>query len=401
MATIVGTSGNNPNLNGAGERDYIFGLAGNDTLRGFGNHDQLFGGSGNDQLFGGTGNDRLKGGLGNDLLNGGDGIDTADYSNATIDPPGSVGPIFTTGATAGVTVDLNLTGAQNTGGAGTDTLVSIENLTGSSFNDTLTGNSGNNTLLGLGGNDTLNGGSGNDILNGGSGNDTLSGGAGNDTADYSTATAGVTVTLFDGDGQATGGAGTDQLVSIENVTGSEAHAPFFDSGGNDILTGDSGNNRLSGLSGIDLLFGKDGNDQLFGGFGADFLNGGNDNDRLVGGFGGDTLNGGRGNDIFDYNESQESPFNGQDEDLIIGFAGAGTAIGDQIDLSTIDADLTLPGNQAFTEEQISYFKDEEQNHGVLWVEIIGRGTGPELVIELDGDPTLFIQAGHPGSDILL
>lgn len=401
MATRVGTNGNDPNLDGTAASDYIFGLGGQDTLRGFGQNDLLFGGGGNDQLFGGSGNDRLKGGIGNDLLNGGDGNDTADYSNATIDPPGPVGPILTTGATAGVTVNLNLTGAQATGGAGSDTLVSIENLTGTNLNDTLTGNGGNNVLIGLAGVDKLFGNGGNDTLNGGSGNDTLSGGAGNDTASYATATAGVTVTLGLIGAQNTGGGGIDTLLDdIENLTGSESHDPIFGQGGNDILTGDSGNNRLSGLSGIDLLFGEGGNDQLIGGFGADILNGGNDNDILVGGGGADTLNGGRGSDIFDYNDTEESPFSG-DEDLIIGFVGAGAAIGDQIDLSTIDADITQPGNQAFTEEQISYFKDEEQNNGVLWIEIIGRGTGPELVIELASAPTLFIQAGHPGSDILL
>ena len=49
-------------------------------------------------------------------------------------------------ATTGVKVSLATTTSQVTLGAGSDTLVSIENLTGSSFNDTLTGNSGNNVL---------------------------------------------------------------------------------------------------------------------------------------------------------------------------------------------------------------------------------------------------------------
>ena len=61
-----------------------------------------------------------------------------------------------------MTVSLAITAAQNTVGAGTDTLTTIENLTGSNFNDTLTGNTPAN------------------ILNGGVGNDALAGGAGND-----------------------------------------------------------------------------------------------------------------------------------------------------------------------------------------------------------------------------
>ena len=163
----------------------------------------------------------------------GAGTDTADYGTFTI------GGQAVSGATAGVTVNLNLTGAQNTGGAGTDTLVSIENLTGSNFNDALAGNGatnvltgrdGNDILAGAAGNDTLTGDTGNDLLNGGVGNDLLNGGIGTDTADYGTftiggqavsgATAGVTVDLNLIGAQNTGGAGTDTLVGIENLTGS-------------------------------------------------------------------------------------------------------------------------------------------------------------------------------------
>ena len=59
--------------------------------------------------------------------------------------------------------------AQDTGGAGTDTLINIENLTGSAFNDTLTGDADANVISGLAGNDTLNGGAGDDTLDGGAG----------------------------------------------------------------------------------------------------------------------------------------------------------------------------------------------------------------------------------------
>lgn len=70
-------------------------------------------------------------------------------------------------------VNLNLTNPQNTLGAGVDTLIAIENLNSTSFNDTLTGNALSNTLLGNAGNDTLAGGAGNDVLSGGTGKDTF------------------------------------------------------------------------------------------------------------------------------------------------------------------------------------------------------------------------------------
>ena len=54
-----------------------------------------------------------------------------------------------------MTVDLSNTGAQSTGGAGTDTILTVENVTGSAQNDTLTGNGSANSLNGgAGNNDT-------------------------------------------------------------------------------------------------------------------------------------------------------------------------------------------------------------------------------------------------------
>ncbi|MDD0972561.1 retention module-containing protein [Pseudomonas fontis] len=138
------------------------------TLNGGDGNDVLIGGTGDDFLHGGNGNDLLIGGLGNDLLDGGAGTDTASYASAP----------------SAVTVNLNLTGAQNTGGAGTDTLASIENLIGSDYNDTLTGDNNANLLVGGKGNDTLVGGGGDDTLIGGPGNNTLTGGAGADTFLY-------------------------------------------------------------------------------------------------------------------------------------------------------------------------------------------------------------------------
>jgi len=85
-----------------------------------------------------------------------------------------------------VQVSLALTTAQATGGSGSDTLLNVENLTGSPFADTLTGNSANNTLSGGAGNDILDGGLGNDTVNGGLGNDTLIGGLGQDSFLFNT-----------------------------------------------------------------------------------------------------------------------------------------------------------------------------------------------------------------------
>jgi serralysin len=80
-------------------------------------------------------------------------------------------------------VNLATAAAQDTGGAGTDTLTAIENLSGSSFSDYLIGDSRINILAGAAGNDILVGGEGNDTLQGGEGADTLLGGSGADRLD--------------------------------------------------------------------------------------------------------------------------------------------------------------------------------------------------------------------------
>ncbi|MFL9592848.1 type I secretion C-terminal target domain-containing protein, partial [Aeromonas schubertii] len=144
-ATAVGADANDGVvLVGNGEADVLTGGMGDDIL---------LGKSDNDQLYGGGGNDLLDGGSGDDLLDGGAGSDTASYMDAG----------------AGVTVDLNIVGAQNTVGAGQDTLVSIENLTGSSYDDILTGDDSDNVLIGGGGQDILTGNGGSDTFKWGSG----------------------------------------------------------------------------------------------------------------------------------------------------------------------------------------------------------------------------------------
>ena len=228
-------------LTGNEAGNHLFGGLGMDTLSGLGGSDSFDGREGNDTLLGGNGNDYLEGGIGDDVLNGGLDTDWAVYRNQL----------------AAVTVNLATTVAQNTISAGLDTLSSIENLEGSAHNDTLTGNTLANTIQGGAGNDTINAGAGDDILVGGAGNDYMIGSTGVDTAQYYDATAGVTVNLALTVAQNTVGSGSDRLVLIENVHGSQY---------NDTFTGDANANTLLGYGGDDLLVGGAGNDTLDGGF---------------------------------------------------------------------------------------------------------------------------------------
>ena len=139
----------------------------------------------NDTLTGNSLNNVLAGGLGNDVLNGKGGIDRADYSRDHFFD----GSLLHFDTADQVVVNLGLNDASGTGiefarvvdfqtlqvsfvQESVDTLISIEDVTGTSGNDTLVGNEKDNVLDGRAGNDSLDGGFGNDTLIGGPGNNT-------------------------------------------------------------------------------------------------------------------------------------------------------------------------------------------------------------------------------------
>ncbi|MCX7256577.1 MAG: calcium-binding protein, partial [Polaromonas sp.] len=410
IENVRGSRDFNDAITGSSANNKLEGLGGNDTLNGGAGADNMIGGDGSDTYFvdnigdvvsetnavlstGGTdsvysylsaytlganvengrilssGTASLSGnalgnllyaGAGSNVLDGGLGIDTASYQYAT----------------AGVTVSLASSVAQATVGSGSDTLLNVENLTGSNFADTLTGNASSNILNGGTGADNMTGGDGSDtyyvdnigdvvsetnatastggadlvfsalsaytlganIENGrinttasanltgnalnntlyaAAGSNVIDGGLGADTASYLYATAGVTVNLAMTTTQATGGSGSDTLLSIESLTGSN----FADT-----LTGNTGSNYLTGVTGNDIL------------------NGGAGNDVLTGGLGADQLTGGTGADRFDFNLLTETGLTSTTWDTITDFK---TSELDKIDLLNVDANIALAGDQAF------------------------------------------------------
>ncbi|OYU75376.1 MAG: hypothetical protein CFE32_14525, partial [Alphaproteobacteria bacterium PA3] len=224
------------------ERFEVYSGSAADILSGLAGSDLLSSGAGVDFLSGREGNDVLIGGAGADTIDGGQGTDTASWENAT----------------SGVYVLVGDSGAW-TGDAAGDQLTSVENFRGSGFNDTLGGDSGSNRLEGL---------AGDDVLLGRGGSDVLDGGLGVDTASYALASSGVYVVIGD-NGNWTGEAAGDSLLSIEGLIGSNF---------NDVLGLDAGNNVLQGRAGNDYLLGYAGNDVLIGGNGRDTLDGGTGTD---------------------------------------------------------------------------------------------------------------------------
>jgi len=227
--TLTGDANAN-RLNGGQGNDFFDGGAGNDTLNGGAGNDRLWGGTGADSLIGGDGSDSYyvdnagdsvtesnanptTGGidlvysslaaytLGTHIENGrilatgaanlaGNALDNLLYAGAgnnLLDGAGGNDTLsYLYGASSGVSVSLAVAGAQATGGSGSDTLILIEHLVGSTHADTLTGDGLANRIEGGNGNDTLAGAAGNDTLLGGVGNDSLVGGLGADTFRFDT-----------------------------------------------------------------------------------------------------------------------------------------------------------------------------------------------------------------------
>jgi Ca2+-binding RTX toxin-like protein len=327
--------------------DYLPGTEDDDTIKGFGGADSLYGAGGNDTLIGGRGEDYLDGGEGNDILDGGTLNDS--YVPKWWEDWDTVG---FNGATKGVVVDLK-SGVAHDGSGGIDTLIDIESVYGTQFDDRLLGGNAANDDM--------------EFFSGGVGDDYINGRSGFDIADYSSgipSDRGIVVdlaagtvkdpwrdtdtlvgvegiwatshddrlygsdadeTFWTGDGydliNGRGGLDTisytidrpmaerphgidadlargtifdmkyyiDFITSIENVTGSRL---------NDDIRGDDGANVLDGYLGDDLIKGRAGDDTLRGDLGNDHLDASNGNDHLDGGVGNDMLRGGAGSDTF-------------------------------------------------------------------------------------------------------
>ena len=387
--TASGADGNDTlvsieNITGSAFNDTLYGNSSANTIDGGAGDDGLYGFGGNDALLGGNGNDFLRGGNGDDTINGGAGFDRAGYYQ-------------TDAALGGATVDLRIVGPQNTGSLGWDTLIDIENVSGTPFADTLTGDAGDNWLWGSSSwigavqsatnNDVIDGGGGNDLIQVGFGNHILTGGSGSDTLLYSEnggPEVGVTVSLALQGGAQTTGAGSWTLSGFENLSGGT---------GNDQLTGDGNANVLAGGDGNDLLVGGGGNDSLYGdgiysitgpGSGsirlltdANIANGAvGGNDTLEGGLGDDLINGGVGSDTASYANASGA---------VIVDLGGGTASG-------ADGNDTLVSIENITG---SAFNDTLSGNAVD--SVLNGGAGHDF---LSGNAGNDVLAGGTGDDVL-
>ena len=370
---INGTPGDD-NLIGTGAPDTINALAGNDTVDGGFGNDTIFGGDnndvirgevGDDSIFGGNGFDYIEPGSGSDTIDGGAGFENFDTVSYRVS---NANGINYTGGNGGANSTVDELDALSTV-VSTDTLIDIERIEGTDFDDTFNGGDGDERFDALGGSDTVNGGAGFDQLSyenlqvgpGNEGVQILFDRVANDgsgTAAQVVSASNVFTDAFTGMEAAYGSNG-DDLIELSNagfqtafatagtdtLDGGSGFGDFVNYGASvvsavtvnldtgtankgihgtdtligfenvsgsfdaDNITGNNGNNTLIGNGGDDDLFGLDGDDFIRGDFGNDDIFGGVGRDQMFGGDGDDTLDGG-----IDFNRFQ----GGLGNDTLIG-----------------------------------------------------------------------------------
>ncbi|RLV58332.1 hypothetical protein D5018_17885 [Parashewanella curva] len=254
-----------------------------DVLKGDQFDNRIRGSAGNDVLEGKGGNDVLLGGTGRDTLRGGEGIDTASWADLST---------ATGGYNRGVVVDLEK-GKSTIGGHDEDRLESIENVTGSRFDDTIYGDNHSNYLSGGLGKDTIYGRGGDDVFvirdysytnldnnNAASGRllraDDLFGGQGHDIVDFSQFEGehGIKINLEGG-----------HAVSLRETNNHLAHLNSIEG-----AVGSQKSDQILGTQEANKLFGADGDDFIIAQAGDDTITGGDGRDKIFGGEGIDTVN---------------------------------------------------------------------------------------------------------------
>jgi Ca2+-binding RTX toxin-like protein len=333
----------------------VMGSRHNDRLTGSTLANRIDGGAGNDIMTGGAGADLLIAGDGNDELDGGLGIDAASFAAAA----------------AGVRVSLATSRTQDSG-AGIVSLVRIEDLIGSLWDDVLGGKQDSNRIEGGGGNDRIDGAAGDDLLEGGEGDDLLGGGAGIDRMAGGAGDDSIIVEQLGDVAVEDEGGGYDGVEAwIDHVLEANVEALIL-RGDARSGTGNSGDNLLTGTEFDDLLCGLDGVDHLTGGGGADYLDGG---------AGADTAAGGAGNDVYVVDTAADLVIEGSDG----GTDTVGTALAEYVLADEVEA---LTGTSQ-TGQRLS---------GNILANRIEGGVGDDL---LDGGAGADALAGGLGDDLYL
>ena len=317
-------------------------------------------------IYAGAGNDTIKGSTGaatdSNYIDGQAGTDWVNYSAA------STGLNITMGTAAPTTVAV---------GSAVDTLVNVENITATNFNDTITAATTGSVMKGL---------NGNDLYFAGAGNDTIieenSGGV--DTINYSSTTGNLVVQAWasggsgaiwgtnDGAFTISGGSGTDQIYR-DTTSGAGQIMEVFVLG--------SGNDSMIGTTYNETVYGGAGNDTLSSNNYASNTSG-----SLSNGTRGDLLDGGAGNDWVNYSYEATSPV------TINLVAATATAIFDADNVDTLVSIENVLGTQAA--DNITGDAGANIIDGYTGNDTINSGNGNDTVIGGLGLDAITVGSGN-------
>ena len=374
-----------------------------------------------DTLVGDSGDNVIRPLDGDDTIDGGAGSDTIDYrealsvANRVLNETNKSAADYQAGdliKAPGVVV--NLSGPKDANGyisvrvadgveastfSSVDKIKNIENVIGSLYDDTLVGDAGANTFSGM------------------AGEDTFIGNGGNDTVSYMRAFGGVNVNLAAGAdasmqvtqvnanalginvnnlpyGVVSGADGSDLLIGISNIRGSEFADVIVGDTQNNVIDGGFGDDSLSGGAGYDKLSyqsasgyvsinmeagsasGASGNDHV-----SDFevVLGSNYGNRMIAAASGSTMQGGLGNDTFD---------GGAGNDFFRGVSGVDTYVG-----GGGNDTVAFKGN--FTDYTLSFTSPTVGNQGSITVSS-KAGSGVTQTAYINGDVEFIKFDGNPG-----
>ena len=170
-----------------------------------------------------------------------------------------------------------------------------------------------------------------------------------------------------------------------------------------IISGDSGNNFITGTPFDDQIFGFEGFDTIQGNSGNDLLSGNQDSDTLRGDSGSDVLFGGQGNDALSGNSGNDVLFGDRGDDILIGITGINQLRGGSgADGFIIDGDDLTPDfnpaegdqlvNISFSSSVSNLSTFSEQPNTPFFVEL--KQQGEDLLVRNSLDKEYFTFTGQ-------
>jgi serralysin len=337
---------NGGDIDGTGnaQANFIWGSDGDNGINGADGNDTIYGWAGDDVINGGAGADRMNGNDGNDTYYVDDAGDLVIEQKVGFDTV-IIDDSLSSWSAGGQLIEAITLVSGHDGGEFFASSAVGTRMTGSTGSETFHGSARDDVLIGGGGNDFLFAGIGNDVLDARGGTAEMAGGRGQDI--YYIGSTGDVITELTGQGDDTAYAGVTYRVG-ENVE----------------LLVLTGTGDIDGF-GAEVSYDRN---EIIGNSGAN---------RLDGDWGNDKLTGGAGADSFVISHVFESGGGLIEKDI---FVDVDFSAGDRIDLSAVDANSNLAGDQAFV------FVEGFSGAGGEAVLVASRDYGYKvLILDINGD----------------